>query len=1141
MRPRPIRFAVASVRISWLLLRLGAVLGAIAFFIAWRLMDLTPLSVLTGSMDPKIPARSLIWDEQVPVATIQRGDVITVTPPNHPRVTHRVVDFYEFEGERYFITKGDANEVADDWRLDHPGGQRGVAYESGYAYRVVAHVPHLGAALQLVTAHPRARMGLIVAPLSVLLALILLAIWRPRPATAPGAAEAAPKRRRRKVVAGGTMTLTVVVASGVVGVATTFAQLADSATPAPTRVTGATLRPATALTAQANGAGIDLTWAAPTSGVTTGLQYEVQRSAGGGSYATVHTATDITSWRDASPTLSRCATYAYRVRTIAGGLQAASITATTSFGTGGITLDRSLVVGQGPSARGGGSVDGVIAPAAGSTFDVYANLTNTCGDGSVANVALDLAKLGLGSAVVQTSPVAVAGTTYNVHAHGIATRSNLVSVSDTSWSVQAAGTNAAAVSLSGAAPAVDAAGPQTAATPVVVSTTNRFRAADRQGALAPGGSYRVLAAVGVDASGLGSVVADASALSTGFNALGLTASAGLATVDGSSFSHGLSVSASNSTLVGGATPNVAVTAYDRLGNSTVTNAPVKVDATPPAVAIAAPSGSVSSSSVTAVTGSASDDYGIHRVVVQVTTSDSTTTLCSFDAPVGGAWKCPWQPVAGPHVLTATATDMAGAVTSATKSVTVTAGAPTLASTLPDSPSTSTATVVRGTAAPGATVRVYAKDLCVAPLVAEVTADGSGAFAASVVADGNTTTYFTATATSGATTSACSARLTFVHDNTGPASPAIGSSSPLSPSRSVTPTVSGTAEAGATVGIYANSACTGAALGTAVATGGAFSIPVTVTANVTSTLYATGTDALGNVGACSTTPFTYRHDGVAPAMPTTLTRVTAPVFNSLTPIVEVGLPGADTGTPVRVAFYSDASCTVSLAGTASVAANGSFPATPVTVPANATTIIRVRAIDDAGNASACSTVSVAYTADTGAPTTTASAPASFRQGFSTITGAATDPAITGITSGVAKVTVTPPTGAPCTITSAFSAWSCGWGSLVTDGSYTVGLAVDDVATNRATSSLALTVRNVEGWNRTGTGNNTKVGGSLYFNGPVTVTVYEGTTCGVTFGSVGSTGSSNGTTFQVGGNPNGSSSFSFRLTSGTTTTACVVAIA
>ena len=104
---------------------------------------------------------------------------------------------------------------------------------------------------------------------------------------------------------------------------------------------------------------------------------------------------------------------------------------------------------------------------------------------------------------------------------------------------------------------------------------------------------------------------------------------------------------------------------------------------------------------------------------------------------------------------------------------------------------------------------------------------------------------------------------------GPAAPTGLSTTPTSPSNSVSPTVTGTAGGGSLVRLYVNSTCSlpakdaaGASVSGTAATGGNFSFVVRVTANATTTFYATATTSNGT-SPCSTSTVSYTVDTIAP--------------------------------------------------------------------------------------------------------------------------------------------------------------------------------------------------------------------------------------------------------------------------------------
>jgi signal peptidase I len=101
--------------------------------------------VITGaSMTGDIPKGSLAIDRNVPVSSLQVGDVITFQPPlTSGNVTHRIIAIdKDADGNRVFKTKGDFNESADPWQftLDRP-------VQAKYVF----HVPWIGYVLAAFT------------------------------------------------------------------------------------------------------------------------------------------------------------------------------------------------------------------------------------------------------------------------------------------------------------------------------------------------------------------------------------------------------------------------------------------------------------------------------------------------------------------------------------------------------------------------------------------------------------------------------------------------------------------------------------------------------------------------------------------------------------------------------------------------------------------------------------------------------------------------------------------------------------------------------------------------------------------------------------------------------------------------------
>ena len=136
-----------------------------------RLLPYRTFTVLSGSMEPAIPVGSMIFDQEVDASQLARGDVVTFHPPGQPDklVSHRIVRVEETKKGSFLVTRGDANGVADDWRIPAEGS--GLRYEF--------HVPYLGYVVGgLLT--PVGRMVALTLAALWLGGLALWTIWRPR-------------------------------------------------------------------------------------------------------------------------------------------------------------------------------------------------------------------------------------------------------------------------------------------------------------------------------------------------------------------------------------------------------------------------------------------------------------------------------------------------------------------------------------------------------------------------------------------------------------------------------------------------------------------------------------------------------------------------------------------------------------------------------------------------------------------------------------------------------------------------------------------------------------------------------------------------------------------------------------------------
>ncbi|WP_147444149.1 MULTISPECIES: Ig-like domain-containing protein [Corallococcus] len=289
--------------------------------------------------------------------------------------------------------------------------------------------------------------------------------------------------------------------------------------------------------------------------------------------------------------------------------------------------------------------------------------------------------------------------------------------------------------------------------------------------------------------------------------------------------------------------------------------------------------------------------------------------------------------------------------------------PVLTGFTPVSPSkTTTNPVLAGTTEAGATVKLFLGASCQGTPLATVTAASNGGFSSTLSLTANTTSTLSATATDAANNaSACSSSISYQHDSIAPSPPTLTGFTPVSPSTNLQPLLSGTGEPNATVRLFAGASCQGTPLATltAAATTGAFSRLVSVTANTSSSFSATATDAVGNTSLCSTASV-YRHDSVAPGAPA-LTGFTpaSPSFQ-----LQPSLTGT-TEAAASVRVFTGAGCAGTPLTTVSANATTGAFTVALTATANASVSFSTRAVDAAGNLSACSATAT-YVHDNVAP-------------------------------------------------------------------------------------------------------------------------------------------------------------------------------
>jgi signal peptidase len=147
------------------------VLGLLAVTVGPKFLPYQALVVRSGSMAPTIPTGSIVFYNKVKAADVKVGQVIVFNRPGEPneKVTHRVYKIGTGPTGRYFVTKGDANGVPDDWQVPAVG--------TGWVAKF--HIPSLGYALADLQS-TTARLLLLLIPALLLGLITLYEIWRDR-------------------------------------------------------------------------------------------------------------------------------------------------------------------------------------------------------------------------------------------------------------------------------------------------------------------------------------------------------------------------------------------------------------------------------------------------------------------------------------------------------------------------------------------------------------------------------------------------------------------------------------------------------------------------------------------------------------------------------------------------------------------------------------------------------------------------------------------------------------------------------------------------------------------------------------------------------------------------------------------------
>ncbi|POP41210.1 hypothetical protein CHU33_23865 [Superficieibacter electus] len=407
------------------------------------------------------------------------------------------------------------------------------------------------------------------------------------------------------------------------------------------------------------------------------------------------------------------------------------------------------------------------------------------------------------------------------------------------------------------------------------------------------------------------------------------------------------------------------TATDAVGNASQPSAAIRivVDTTAPA----APGDLAVSPQGTTVTGTAEAGS-----LVTITDASGTVVLGSATANPDGTFTVTISPAqtAGESLL-AQATDSAGNASPATAFTATDSGFPDVPVIVSVSDDVGPVVgnlsngqrtddmqpTLTGTGEPGATVTIYNNGSAIGTALTD--GDGNWTFTpADPLPEGENSVTFTVTASNGNGTSDESQPFTLIVDTVAPDAPVIGQiiddveggTGPLTsgqPSNDPQPTLSGTAEPGATITIYDGVT----ALGTAVTNAsGVWSFtPPAPLASGTHPLTVVATDSAGNSSAPSTA-FNLQIDPTPPGAPVIVT-VTDDIAPGTGPVTS-GQPTNDT--QPRFSGTAEAGATVTLysdgvaIGSARVSEAGNWTLTPAQPLSDGTHAITAVATDAAGN-------------------------------------------------------------------------------------------------------------------------------------------------------------------------------------------------
>jgi len=524
--------------------------------------------------------------------------------------------------------------------------------------------------------------------------------------------------------------------------------------------------------------------------------------------------------------------------------------------------------------------------------------------------------------------------------------------------------------------------------------------------------------------------------------------------------------------------NLTATATDAAGNTsassgslsaTIDSAAPSAPGTPDLATASDTGGSdnddITSDTTPTVNGTAEANATVEVFVNGV--SDGTTT-----ADGDGLWShTVGAQVDGDFTITATATDTAGNASDASEGLVVSidtdapsapsaanlASASDTGTSSSDDLTSDTTPTLTGTAEAFATVEVFIDGVSDGATLADEAGNWSYAIQSALTAGVRTIT--TKATDFAGNESVASTGLDVTVDASAPAAPSSpdlqaasdsGSSDADDNTSDTTPTLTGTAEADSIVNIYIGDVL----VGTGTATGGNYSITLGVTPDGTHTVFASATDAAGNVSTNSTS-LELTVDTAPPSAPGTPDLAagsdsgasdTDDNTSDTTPTIS-GVAEANATVEIFVDGVSDGSTTADGDGAWSYTINGALN--------EGDRVLTAKATDAAGNVSVAST-GLTVTVDTSAP----SAPGTANLDAESDTGTsstddltnATTPTFTGTAEAGATVEVFVNGDSDGTTTADENGdWSYALTSALSAGSFTITTKATDAAGNESAAS------------------------------------------------------------------------------------------